>query len=124
MYTEPELKKIHRHFYHPQPLSIYKMMKQAKDPKATPETLGALEKITTSCDVCQRISSQPGRFRVALPNKDLLFNRVVLMDLMSFESKPVLHMVCKDTLFSAAAFLDGESSNDVWNTYVRHWCRA
>lgn len=64
MYTEMELKKIHLYFYNPQPMQIYKMRKQAKDPRATPEILGSLEKITKSCDICQRISSQPGRFRV------------------------------------------------------------
>lgn len=32
MYTIPELKKIHRHFYHPQPQRLFNVLKQAKDP--------------------------------------------------------------------------------------------
>lgn len=121
MYTEPELKKIHIHFYHPQPSHIFSMMNQAKYQNATPETLGALEKITKVCENFQMISSQPGSFRVALHKKSVIFNRTVLIDIMSLESTYVLHIVFKDTLFRAEIFLDGESSNEVWTSYVRHW---
>ena len=40
---------------------------------------------------------------------------------MSLSSKTVLHIVCKDTLFSAAIFVRGESTLDIWNDYVKIW---
>eukprot|EP00171_Calliarthron_tuberculosum_P006057 IDg6057t1 len=46
------------------------------------------------------------------------------MDIMSLERAPVLPIVCKDTLFSTAVFLSGESTNDVWIAYLRFWVNA
>eukprot|EP00171_Calliarthron_tuberculosum_P018035 IDg18035t1 len=122
MYSETELKRIHRHFYHPKPERLYSLIKRAGDREATPETMKKLENLTESCDVCQRLSEQPGRFRVSLPNEEIVFNRVVLIDLMYLDSKSVLHIICKDTLFSAAIFLsDGESAQNIWDAYMRYW---
>lgn len=59
MCTDADLKKIHRHFYHPRPERIFSLMKRSKDPNATVETMQSLEKITSSCDTCQRLASQP-----------------------------------------------------------------
>ena len=79
-----------------------------------------LEKITKSCDAFQRLSSEPGRFRVALPHEDVVFSRLLYLDLMSLDGDSVLRIVCKDTLFSAASFPERESSRNVWRAYLRH----
>ena len=97
------------------------MLRKADDPEAAPETLQRLQNITNNCDVCQRLASQPGRFRVSLPNDVIVSNRTIIMDLMSLSSKSVLHIICKDTLLSAAVFASGERSLDLWNDYVQAW---
>lgn len=43
------------------------------------------------------------------------------MDLMKIGTETVLHIVDKDTKFSAATFLQGEKTNDVWNAFVLKW---
>ena len=43
------------------------------------------------------------------------------MDIMWLDGKAVLHMVDKDTKFSAAAFLPSETADATWNTYIRNW---
>eukprot|EP00171_Calliarthron_tuberculosum_P021318 IDg21318t1 len=44
------------------------------------------------------------------------------MDIMFLDSKVVLHIVCKDTLFSAAMFLmDRSTTKEAWRAYIRHW---
>ena len=121
LYTDTELRRIHRHFYHPQPERIFNLMKRSNDPEATPETYKQLMEITQNCEVYQRLAEQPNRFRVSLPPDEIVFNRTVLMDLMSLSSKTVLYIICKDTLFSAAVFVRGESSVYIWNEYVRIW---
>lgn len=63
-YRKEELNRIHSHFYHPLPARIYKIMKSELDPEATSDNLKELEGITYSCDICQRLSKEPGRFRV------------------------------------------------------------
>jgi len=61
---------------------------------------------------------------MALPTQDIVFNRTVLLDLMYLDGKPVLHVVDKDTLFSAATLLQGETVEAVWWAYTRSWVYA
>lgn len=122
LYTMPELRKLHRHFFHPQPDRLYAVINKAGGEHAKPSTLRQLQDVSNTCDLCQRLSKEPSRFRVALPPDDIVFNRTVLLDIMYLDGKPLLHVVDKDTLFSAAAFLSsGESTEDVWRAYVRCW---
>jgi len=52
----------------------------------------------------------------------VIFNRVVLIDLMFLNGRAVLHIVDKDTLFSAATFLrDVQSTAAVWDAYISFW---
>lgn len=124
LYARSGLKRIHRHFYHPHAEHMYEIMKRADDPTATKEILKELEDITSKYDICQRLSTEPGRFRVSLPPGDIVFNRIVLLDIMSLLGKSVLHIVDKDTLFSAASVLSSERSKAVWDTFLRLWARA
>jgi len=123
-YSVAELDRIHRHFAHPHPDRLFAVLRQAGDPHATAETRTQLAALTQACQVCQRLAEAPSRFRVALPHDDIVFNRIVLLDIMYLDGKPVLHVVDKDTLFSAAAFLSGESVEAVWWTYARIWAHA
>lgn len=122
LYTMPELRKLHRHFFHPQPDRLYAVINKAGGEHAKPSTLKQLQDVSRNCDLCQRLAKDPSRFRVALPPGDIVFNRTVLLDIMYLDGKPLLHVVDKDTLFSAATFLsNGESTEDVWRAYVRCW---
>jgi len=122
LYTFSELQRIHKHFYHAKPERLYALMRQSKDKEATSGTLRQLEKVAEACDVCQRLAKEPSRFRVAMPNKDLCFNRRVMIALMTLDQTPVLHVVDRDTLFSAATFLcDRVSSKSVWDAFLRIW---
>eukprot|EP00170_Pyropia_yezoensis_P002751 contig_11549_g2756 len=120
--TMPELRKLHRDFFHPQPSRLYAVINKAGGDHAKPSTLKQLQQVSSSCDLCQRLAKEPSRFRVALPSEDIVFNRTVLLDIMYLDGKPPLHMVDKDTLFTAAEFLfSGEPTEDVWRAYVRCW---
>jgi len=123
-YTTTELTRVHRHFAHPHPDRLFAVLRQAKDPHATAETRAQLAEVTAECQVCQRLARAPSRFRVALPTQDIVFNHTVLLDLMYLDGKPVLHVVDKDTLFSAATLLQGETVEAVWWAYTRSWVYA
>jgi len=57
-----------------------------------------------------------------MPKEVLCFNRRVMIDLMTLEQMPVIHVVDRDTLFSAATFLpDRVSSKSVWDAFLRIW---
>lgn len=121
LYTVPELRKIHRHFYHPHSEKLYAMMRRADPKKVSPEVLADLERVSATCEVCQREADAPHRFRVSLPGSDCIFNRTVCMDLMSLDGNSVLHVVDKDTKFGAASFLSSESTSGVWETFMLIW---
>ena len=121
MFTEAELQKTHRHFFHPQSERLYAVMKRADPETTSPTVLSDLERIAATCDICQRAAQKPHRFRVSLPEGDIVFNRTVCLDLMFLDSKTVLHIVDKDTKFSAAAFLGRETAEAVWEVYMRIW---
>jgi len=122
LYTFPELVRIHRHLFHASPERLYAVMRRTKNEDAVPETLQRLQHVAAVCDVCQRLAKEPGRFRAALPEGDVMFNRVVLIDLMFYKGRAVLHVFEKDTLFSAATFLrDGQSTAAVWDAYMSVW---
>lgn len=45
---------------------------------------------------------------------------MLLMDLMSLNSKTVLHIVCKDTLLGPAVFVNIDSTGNVWSTFFHY----
>lgn len=120
-YSTGELERLHRHFNHPQPGRLSALLRQAADPKAVPGTHEQLERLTESCDVCQRLAKAPGRFRVALPPGDVVFNRTILIDLMYLDGRSLMHVVDRDTLYSAASFCRGETTEDLWRQFLMTW---
>ena len=69
MYTENQPLRMHRHFYHPRPERLFNLLKRADDENANAETYTQLQNISQECDICQRFSEQPGRFRVSILGK-------------------------------------------------------
>lgn len=83
-----------------------------------------LEKLAYECDIFQRNMASSNRFRVSLPLGDIVFNRLVCMDLMNLSGKIVLHMIDRDTKFSVAEFMRNGSAEETWNMYMRSWVTA
>jgi len=122
LYTCSEPHRIHKHFYYAKPERLYALIRRSRDAKATPGTLRQLESVAEACYVCQRLSKEPSRFRVSVPTEDLCFNRRVMIDLLTLEQTPVLHVVDRETLFSAAAVLHNRvSSKSEWDAFLGIW---
>ena len=80
-----------------------------------------LDKVNTVCDTCQREGSPPHRFRVSLPGNSTVFNRENCLEIMNIQGHHISHVVDRNTSFSAAAILSGESTKDKWRTYMDIW---
>lgn len=117
LYTELDLRLIHRHFYHPQTDKPFAVMRIFDSEAVSIAVYEDLEKIQSTCDVCQRESDAPPLFRVSLPYTDCVFNRIGSLDLIKLEKTSVLHV----TKFSAANCLNGESSSEVLEAFLRIW---
>lgn len=121
LYTEQELRRIHRHFHHPLPDRLTSLIKRAHPNTKMSKVYSDLEKIKSTCDVCQREADAPHRFRVTMPSGECIFNKVVSLDLMKLDNETVLHAVDRDTRFSAACFLTAESTSIVWEAFLTIW---
>lgn len=123
-FTESELRRLHRHFYHPGDEKLTALIARAALDENTPEMRSTVERIRRACDTCQRNAREPARFSVSMPSKDCVFNRTVAIDIMLLKGDPVLHCVDVDTKFSAAAFLASEVAANVWTTLTNIWANV
>lgn len=122
LYTPAQLEKIHRNFFLPSADKLISLIRRAKPDEATPGTLRILKDISSRCDPCQRIQEEPRRFRVSFGAERTIFNGRILLDVMYIENLPVLHIIDELTRFSAARFLPGISTKQIWDTFVECWC--
>lgn len=56
-----------------------------------------------------------------MPNKNCAFNRVVGIDIMKIANRSILHNVDSNIRFSAATFLQEETSEKVWESFLCCW---
>lgn len=117
-YTETELRRQHRHFYHPQTDRLTALTKRADPTCEVPTIYADLKKIKAASVVCQREADMPDRFCVAMPSGECTFTHPVSLKIMKLDGRSVLHAADKDARFSAAYFLSGESSKDVWESFL------
>jgi hypothetical protein len=123
-FSDSELLKLHKHFVHPSVEKIFQLIKRARPAEADLHTRDVLERITNECNTFQRTQGNPISFKVAaIPENDLelCFNRQVDMDLICISKRPLVHMVDHDTGFNAAKFLDGETTQQVWDAFLSSW---
>lgn len=52
LFTEAELRKVHKHFFHPKPEKLYALIRRADPATASPKALQDLEGIDAKCDPC------------------------------------------------------------------------
>lgn len=121
LYSEAELRKMHRHFYHPSTDKLYAVIKRAEPATTNTGMYDLLENVRDTCDKFQRNAAEPHRFRVSLPTEDCVFNRKFSMDIMFLDANALLNVVDRDTNFGAACFLSGESASHVWRTFQNIW---
>lgn len=96
-------------------------MKEGVPEKTSIEVLHYLETVESTCELCQRLSHTPHRFRVSRPEKDVVFNRTVCMEIVFLDLKSVLHVVDQDTKLSAVAFFRSQTTEETWETFMRIW---
>lgn len=120
LFTMEELRRMHRGFYHPDNDKLYNLIKKAKPEDATPGTMRTIEAISSQCTTFQYHSPRPLRFSATIPGV-IMFNRLLIIDQMWIQKRPILNVVDVDTRYSAASFLDGESTEDVGEPSLLCW---
>lgn len=120
-YTASKLRRIHRNVYHPHFDKLVNLINRGAQEHAKPGIRENLEKVHPTCETCQRLSIKPGRFRIAMPHDDYVFNRIAGLEITKFSNRSVLHMVDRDTKLSAATLLHDESSKNNLESFLCCW---
>jgi len=121
LYTERELVKLHRNFFHPSATKLFEILKKANPTETKTETLKVLKNISKACATCQSLENKPMHFQVSLPDTNIVFNQELALDLMFIDRKAILHVVDLATHYSAATFLKGQSVDHVWIAFLTCW---
>jgi hypothetical protein len=107
--TETELRQLHCQFSHPAAECLHRLLTRAGYEEIDK---AIITKITKFCHQCQMHSNATGRFKFTLRD-DMEFNYQVLVDIMSINGKPVLHILDMATSFQAAQFLRNMTAKKV-----------
>lgn len=102
MYTESELRKLHRAFGHPSVTALVNILRRARPGEMTKQVQCQLAEIVRDCETCSKYSSKPRRFKLPVGAEGLKYNHIVAVDIMYISGKPVVHIVDEVTHFSAA----------------------
>jgi hypothetical protein len=121
LFTEDQLRKLHRSFGHPTAGSLYRLLKGARPDKASSSVRDAIYELTKACNVCLARERQPRRFKLTIGAEDLRFNSVIAADVMYIRNEPVLHVVDEATHFAAASWLKAMTARETWDTLLRCW---
>lgn len=121
LYTEQDLRRMHRGFGHPTIKSLERLLRSAEGGNMSKQLKSSLRKISEDCKVCKTYAGKPRRFKLTVGTEGLRFNNRVLVDTMFIQSRPVMHMIDEATHFSAACFLRKQSTSEIWATIRRLW---
>lgn len=114
-YTEQKLRTLHRNFGHLSVSAPQILLENAIGAKLEKNIVETIEKMKEDSIVRKKTCIARSRFKLTAGTSELRFNRQVQIDTMFFHGCPVLHMVDKETHFSAPFFLRKQSNKKIWN---------
>ena len=117
---EKSLLKLHKQFGHCSYESLARLMRSAD--KATKETLESIQKVISSCKICNLYKKTPPRPKVCLPRASRV-NESVGVDLHQIEDKYMLHMIDEFSRFSVAVVMNTKKSVEFIDKFIKNWIR-
>jgi len=100
LYTDKELRRLHRVFGHPTVAALKKLLRNANPDEYSTDVKESIAEITRSCNTCSRLASKPRRFKLSIGTDDLRFNHVLAIDIMTLAGKSVFHAVDEATHYN------------------------
>jgi hypothetical protein len=105
IFSESQLEKLHRQFYHPSADKLYNLINVARPDQVNDETRNILQEITSTCHPRQIMARKSISFTIgSAKDNEITFNREIAMDIVYLAEKPALHIIDIDTHFLAATF--------------------
>jgi hypothetical protein len=123
-FSSTKLRRLHKHFIHPSVNKLYDLIKRAKSNEVDEATKNILKYIQSSCTTCQRKSMKPRSFKPSFTISETdehTFNKQIDIDVVWLNGPPALHVIDHDTNFSAEKFVNGESTEHIWQALLECW---
>lgn len=121
VYNRTELERLHLHFFHSSAQKLLSLLKRGTTGRIQTDTSRLIQDIVDKCQGCQRFGTKPYRFRVSLPNEEIIFNHEVALDLFWLSGNPVLHIVDTYTGYQNIGLPKTLSAQHVWDTFLEAW---
>lgn len=121
LYTRAELERLHLHFFHPSVQKLLNLLKRGTPNRVDKDTSRIIKEIVEKCTGCKRFGIRPYRFRVSLPDDEVIFNHEVAIDLFWICGNPVLHVVDTHTGYQNVALPKSMSAEHVWEAFLETW---
>lgn len=115
LYTESDLRRIDRNFWHPSMTAPVNLLKRASGGSIPIRTKMAIISISKECATCKTNETAPIRFRLSTRADDLRFNHSPQIDTMFIGGREVAHMVNETTQHTHPSFLLYQSRPEIWN---------
>ena len=110
--------KLHKQFAHP---ASSKLIKLLKDGGVDDPVLHKLiEEITEKCDICTKFKKKQLTPAVCFP-RATEFNENIAVDLKSFTSKYMLHIIDHFTRFSRGVVINNKEADTIVDGLIRGW---
>lgn len=101
IYTERELRRIHKVFGHPYIRATEIILKRPNNGKVDVQTKKARKEIVQSCQLSKSLSETPRRYKLTICTNYLRFNKEAEVDTILIRGTPVLYMIDMATGFPA-----------------------
>jgi hypothetical protein len=124
LYTEEDLRKLHRAFGHPAVSTLANLLRRARPEEMNAAAQNVLQEIAKSCKICSTNAARPKHFKLTVGTEDIAFNHVVTVDVMYLAKRPVLHCVDEGTHYMAAKFMKSVTASETWKTLISCWIRT
>jgi hypothetical protein len=119
-YSREELYLLHRRLGHPRAERLISLLQKAAPREQTQSTKSELESLVKTCETCQRTRPKPFVFHAKTPD-EIVFGHELIVDLFKVDGEYVLQAVDRSTGYTAAEFVSGESTTDIWNALLNIW---
>ncbi len=120
MFTESELRRLHRRFGHPSSEKLLNLLRRSELSDVDNDTRKMLDEIARRCHLCQMHAEKPRRFKFAL-RTDKQFNHTIYVDVLYIDRKPIFHVVDEATRYQAARWLPDVTAEAVRRAMKLCW---
>jgi Reverse transcriptase (RNA-dependent DNA polymerase) len=124
LFSATEVTSLHRKLAHPSASKLKGFLQRARPSEMDSTAVETINKISIDCDICTRFGQAHRPVRSAILSDNICFNIKVSLDVFYLDTRPVLHVICRGTRFSATSFLSVKSSAAVWNIFLAIWVYA